>query len=189
MTASFPDGAHASLSRYVLDGQARKYMRTVLAGSTLARTLSRVNLERGTIVSWLPPDVAQDRVHRFESGGMTSKQASLDVLTTLAVTHLQEQDRQCIIEHPLARPTDHAIRQLRAPLIFHGDEVYFRLDRHVDAPTVRETLSTAFFQRLVAAIVSAQVLDVDDVRIAAECRAIFVGAYDGEGLLWWTPAS
>jgi hypothetical protein len=92
-----------------LPAEAHRYIRECLEeGNSLAKhLLTQLDLERGRVVAFLPPDVDQEAAKQFRHGGIASAKASESCLVALIHTFLSAGEGcLCIFENALARPND-----------------------------------------------------------------------------------
>jgi hypothetical protein len=156
------DGAEISLGP-----EAIGYIRECLSyGKTLARyLLEKLDLESGSVTTFLPPDVSEEARTQFKWGGKFKRDPATFVyhtapdgsrtrmepvpntnpwLVSIVEAFLRgAEGRVCIFEDALVRPSDPCFSSLKGRLLIFGDEVYYFLsseDREGKriAETVRE---------------------------------------------------
>jgi len=147
---------------------AEQYIRDRLAdGNALSKALLKLlPIERGQIITCLPPGVVPQSLQDFSTGGKLptphtsewkaaeSRGESLLMIpvpsTSAWITSKireylrEESDHLCVLEDALARPTDPALRKRATRHTVHGDEVYhILLSQDAQYERVEATLRAA----------------------------------------------
>jgi hypothetical protein len=133
-----------------LDSRGLSYVRECLsAGKELSRhLLTRLELEPGTVSTFLPVQVSKADVYKFETGGKvtsaeTEPAVSLggehriarilnmnEVLAEIVQTHLKSAiDSFCLIEDEIAAPGDLSLRNAQATVLTCNQSVYYQIKR------------------------------------------------------------
>lgn len=183
------------------------------------RLLRRLADESGSVFTWLPAETPESAAHDFRAGGKLPSPPRAEWIETPTATavpipttreHLAgyvesflrgSQDRVCVLENALARRSDRATGSFRSELLFFGEEVYHRVPAGAEAATILAALDEAFAIPLFAGVLAtapaetrgrasgAEIGEAELDGLAENCRAVIVGAYDGEGFLVWTPGA
>lgn len=211
-----------------LGPEAVSYIRDCLAnGKTLARyLLQRPDLESGTVTTFLPSDVGKEAATQFKWGGKLRRDPATFVYRTepdgsrtrwepvpntdpWLVSIIQAflraaEDRVCIFENALARPSDPVLSRSESRVLVFDNEVYHFLSAAdwastIIAQAIRE--AGCPYPPLIGAMASAadeagfsgegrQISSAQLKVLAERTEKIVIGAYDGEGyLIWSKPAS
>lgn len=191
-----------------LDAEALNYAREYLShGVTLSTMLLKeVSLESGVFATVVPDSASRAAILDLRYGEIyTGADRSAGTIKAhvaeLIATYLGDVAgtlRCAIFEDIVLHASDLQqpdTRRPQAPYITHHNEVYYYLVPPVGVIQSAEAIGEAYFCRFVGmltetAVVSAlrpsAVIATDDLAtLAAHASHIFVGAYDGSGILVW----
>ncbi len=151
-----------------LGPEALEYIRECLAeGKTLARhLLERVDLESGTVTTFLPSDVSKEAASQFRTGGKLERDPETFVyrtapdgsrvrwepvpntdpwLVSIVQAFLRAAEgRVCILENALARPSDPGLSRFQSRLLAFEDEVYHvLLSRELEGTEIARAIGEA----------------------------------------------
>lgn len=192
------------VERYVLGPEAYGYILECLdiIGKGLARAITtHVDLNRGTIETYLCPGLDRKAQLEFQRGGKADRDR-FDFLADLAIQFLSaHSDGVCLLENALAGRSDPGLKSITGRLRFHQQDVYHvvlpeDIKPSPDKPQLIANLRRAnawlvlgVFSRLDPAPAEwPQSPDIDSetlIRLGAHADVIVVGAYDGESFLVW----
>jgi hypothetical protein len=211
---------------YILGPEALDFLRDnrITYGHTLSQLLLEVlDLHQGKITTFLPIDVRPEQLYDFEAGGVlpfpekstwryiTEQSGKKTILTPIprddsfVLTLIREflcsdKNNVCIIEEPLAKPTDSSMSRRKTPYIIYGNEVYHFLSSRVGEAEIAEAIkwphTTVSFLAILTtlvqniALINKQKISADELRVLARgTETLMIGAYDGEGYLIWRKKS
>lgn len=179
-----------------------------LLSSTL---LSRVDFKKGVFFTLLPSDANLDQIYKFSEGGILPQNPRLSygdgrkgsysitptlenelVLYLLQFININE---ICIFDNVSGsflnqKDTDF----FQSFGLFHEDEVYYLMTKNNVTPETLSLcihLSEAFWHSLCVVAPYAtcpsrkELTDEDTKKICSEIKIVIVGAYDGEGYVFW----
>ncbi len=202
-----------------LGAEGRKYVKECLeAGNTLSRfLLNAVDLTRGDTRTFLPGDTPRSEIFEFRRGGklpVPPKSEWWDLNSAVAVPVRgtdsclvaeieaflrRNEQRLCIFENALAKPTDYALSRMKSKLAIFDDEVYHLLtSADADSSRILETIREAFSLPTFIGVLTSMSENADRKfvengqltsctlnDIANFADKILTGAYDGEGYVIW----
>jgi hypothetical protein len=196
-----------------LDDRAFSYVEERLShGYALAEALaSRSDLRAGSVRTYLPSDVPEDRRYDFKSvvldegpgvpdpqrGGRWVRARNLrHVLSPIVTRHLSNTVNICVLEEYILSP-DQTTRSPEPRCLIMGDAVFHLLTSRDSEAQVLKTLNVAQSWLFIGALsssvesldltVSQQAIDSTAIdEIATKATAFLVGAYDGNGFLIWS---
>lgn len=214
-----------ALKVFDLDVRGAAYVRNRMAdlsewGSperSLCRALAEtMESSRGRISTIAPPETSDDRLYRFEEGGLLPENLDMsravdvgdgkmlaierlcDEELALLMKLLKEQPgRAGIAVDPLATRGDpHTLSTYSRTSTYVGDRVFHVVDSAADQEAIELALNAAPFWTNLWAVTSAppkptpqrEISEEDLCRSATAAIAISCGAYDGEGFVFWQRA-
>jgi len=172
-------------------------------GNHLSSLLLNLPLQQGRVRTFLPSQVAQERLLKFNVGGLAKRNETEPHLRDIVAEHLRKPDSPiAIFEDNLAKPGDPVLRTISMPFFTYNDEIYYFL-------TTRQTtdkLITAAIRRAQSYvfICALTTCGTDDIltfehgrqitysnldALARNATSIVVGAYDGEAYVFWSRVS
>ena len=161
-----------------LGREAAEYMRQRLRrGNTLARyLLERHDLDRGTIVTFLPPGLSEEDIEDLESGGNlpppgpskcvtlpggargiavpVSDEAAPVLAARIRAFLYQEERGLCVFEDAWSDPGEPRPEHVRDRMLTRGKEVYFACTGELEAEAIRRTFRVIPFWILLGAMTS-----------------------------------
>jgi hypothetical protein len=191
------------------------YIRDCLAeGKELSKSLlERLDLERGRVTTFLPIETTDERATEFRWGGkvpfglgiqsgdgighLPSRIPNMNAaLTNVVEAYLKSSDEAaCVVEDPLAEPSDGALSRSPVKPSFCGQSVLYVLTAvHADPRLIEKTLriASSISPPMVGALTrhrgrADNTLDLQELReIAAHTERVVMSAYDGEGFVMWS---
>jgi hypothetical protein len=211
---------------YQLSQGALQYVLSTLdRGKTLSRLLARrLRVEPGRVVARLPAGIDPEALRGdFERGGilnvpecnvysgrtptgrdvtMTLIPTTDDDLVKLIVAYLEGgEDRICVFENRLARPTDPWLKRASSRFLSMGDEIYHIVCGPSASPSEvmgalrdgRATLSdVGVLSSHEGPLCDASRTSISSSELedsATRAKAVLVGAFDGEAHLIWKHGS
>ncbi len=181
--------------------------RRLSSGLALSRKIiERLNLDRGTTISLLPPTTSREEALKFNTGGIIHKFQRL-ASPVVPINHIDESVAriiaqlisprgkvQCFFEEADARLGDPAIERSSFPVVTYGREVYYTSSVEADTgmQALQNLLAISRHPRSSGCVSEAPspmtvaLSEVDLDVIASGVFVIVVPAYDLEGHLIWT---
>ena len=172
------------------------YVRQVLeqSNSLSDALLHLINFSDGHFFTYLPKDVELSDIYQFERGGISSN-TYLEVAKILLDKVNENSKISCIIDDVIRKPSDKNITSFGACSLFLNDEVYHLITKKMAAVEVifkclHETdaiwHSLAVLTEAHLNELSSSDLSVEKIQeICLMTRVLVVGAYDGEGYIFW----
>lgn len=180
---------------------ATPWLRTRLSrGKLLSRTvLHRIDLDNGTAVTFVEPNVADASLVRWEVGGIASCRSSTDQLVKTIHESIQGQQLYFVAENADARASDPHLRRAGGKRFCVGDDVYEFVSPGASEDDIRQCIYRAdagytlngFVISLGRTPSSVETVELFQ-NIPAGPEIIVVRAYDGESFVVWqglTPAA
>ena len=177
----------------------------VSRGHSLSQALLRsAALSSGSTFACVREGADRARLTDFEHGGIVppgQKPASSadGALVSLVMSDLLAARRICVMEDGLAKPSDPWLRKIGTGQYFLGDDVFhFMVSGRTDEGRILQALRAAKSPPVFVGAICAIGPQVDlppagpvtrdllDALVSAVVK-IFVGAYDGEGYVVWSP--
>ncbi len=197
------------LKEFELGHEAIDYIRGQLShGVSLSNLLLDLPLEKGRVTTILPAEVSIETVTQFEDGFWTEGfEENFDkrlYMADLSSTYLRDTKisslRYAIFENSAERPTYPWLITRKAQFFTndeHSDVYHFVTSKNNEIENITNAIRNAITAWLFTGIltemvdgpdlVCGQAMDAGIMRTLAENTAyLFIGAYDGEGLLTWT---
>jgi len=210
--------------RFPLQRGADAYIASVLgSGTTLASLLGESGMiPKGEVGTVLPSDTAESELYKFEVGGTvrSAKVSAGKTETSEEPTPIRDlralvageiarvvstiPHHVCVMENPLARPSDPATLRYVSDTVTFGHEIYHVIGTHPTISVTEEQVAIAIREagsayRFVAALVELpkhlatnglpRHLDMTTLEeLAQNCHVLYLGAYDGEAYLRWARA-
>jgi hypothetical protein len=212
----------SEFKEFVLGPEALDYLmkNRIIYGHTLSHLLLELlDLREGVITTFLPSDIRQEQLYDFEAGGVlpiphestwryitesSGKKSILTpiprddsfVLSLIREFLLSNQDHVCIIEEPLAKPSDPCMSRRTTPYMTFGNEVYHFLSGKVRDAEITEVVKwsytiVSFLAILTTPTQTIKLIDKREITaeelksLATGTDKIIISAYDGEGYLVW----
>jgi hypothetical protein len=183
-------------SEYELKQEAISYIRTQLAsGRAFAHALLKLPLETGRVTAYLPPDISEEALYDFGSGGIACGQENLWLAEFISKTLSVQPSGICVFEHPVAEQGDS--RMPDSPFFAVGRDIFMVAQRDTPSDVVLRIVRDAHWYPAVGALATLPVDQAvpedestqspDLVRQLAEAADhVMIGAYDGEAWLIWS---
>jgi hypothetical protein len=183
-----------------------------LGAKTLSINVSQLPIRNGRVFSFAPQALSDDLLYKFESGDLNEKiittsnshlvpveNDSRIVLTNIICEYLNaDADNYCVIEEPIAMPSDAWVLKSGINYVYIGDEMYYFLDiSNCDKNTVEKLIKIgeAYYFLCVLGKLNIDLHPDTTIKgeinseliqlMAANIDRLFVTAYDGEGYLMW----
>jgi hypothetical protein len=189
------------LTEIDLTKDAIAHIRSCLSrGNRLSSLLLNLPLQQGLVRTFLPTQVARERLLKFDVGGLAKRNQTEPNLRNVVAAHLHEPDAPiAAFEDHLARPGDPVLDKLSVPFFTYNDEVYYFLTkRHTTDELITKAIRTALSYLFVCALVKYGTDDMFAIEdrqpmthrnlevLASNMTTIVVGAYDGEAYVFWS---
>ena len=187
------------LKKFVLDDTAVNYIISELGhGRGLAQRLSRLSLHEGRVFTHLPEETPTEDLHDFESGAVGSGRENSKIADLIQKSFRSPDgdQRVCVFEYASARKGD-PLPNRTIPIFTVDEDVYLFSDSKTGFDRIQEMVRLAHVYPAIGLVsqipqtqlpkegesADAHFLDL----LAASPLYLFVGAYDAEGWLTWTP--
>lgn len=175
--------------------------------SLSARILEKINFFEGRLFTLLPDTANFLKLNSFNTGILPSlgkdtsgkfvnawKVPTLDEELSEFIYQFLEKDREhaVVFEHALARPHNQSIKDLDAELAIRGNEVYYGMHSGTSKSIIHDAIADTdqvwhFLVVLTHDIdkIGPTLTDEEVNQIINNTSCIIIGAYDGEGYLFW----
>ncbi len=171
------------------------------AGGKYSKLLSRLPLERGRALSFLPDSLDLGKISSHEESiflkfGVRIHH-SRSRIVKLIIEHLQSSDRPIALFETMMRVGDDSPSMRRLPVVTHKQEVYFSISpAQANLQGIEEVITFARHYPLIGGLallyncieefkVSREISPDQMEFIATNTLYIVFGAYDGEGYVVW----
>jgi hypothetical protein len=187
--------------KFQLAESARGYLSKCLkSGNTFAGHLLReVDIANGELFTFLPAEADQDCFNRYREGGLANSTESISHLAGRIRRFLNNSDRGMVIfEDSMAKKGDPYVAKLGTRMLFHGQEIYHYLladNMHPEVVTwtITQASSPFLFICAMTTLPREQSLGEKSVEVSSATLKdlakmsdeLVVGAYDGEGFVYW----
>jgi len=199
------------LNKYKLDyDRAWEYTQETLdeANTLSSELLKAISFEDGDFFTLLPPDANRERLYEFKAGVILPNQQWIvaensssysviptirDELSELLLKAINSKRDLCyVIDDVNSSLKDENIDSLDVHGLFYREEIYYMLNTpNISKELLLDYLNTsnAFWHSLCVLTkthFSSKELDIEKIHtICSNIQLIMVGAYDGEGYIFW----
>lgn len=171
--------------------------KTLEDSNTLSEILlASIDFEAGQFFVYLPENIEASDLYNFGNGGVSSN--SYREIAHIIFENIQENTNvSCIIDDVIRSPSDKNIGSFGAVNLFHQDEVYHLITYSLaKVENILKCLhETDALWHSLCILTEADFISVDSSELTKEkikeaclkTKVVIVGAYDGEGYVFWKP--
>lgn len=191
-----------SLQEARLPDNAIEYIRAELAtGSTYARQLSQLPLDKGHVTTFLPPQLDPSALPDFSAGPSmifgVSMEGNRTMVSQAIRDYLAEGAYRIAIVETAHRENDSSLASRPINFFTHGEEVYFWIAREgAHLPLIQRVMSRARDYPFVCGLSLWPAYELQELEprklepnelslLAKNTKHIVVGAFDMEGYVIW----